>query len=146
MTAVELHECSAPPKLCDKSGCVIPSLALPGKRLSSSGRRGGPVPAASPMAFVAADSSLKSAPTWLHPCSLGRPTVQHPHCTAHWGCPPKVYRLIAFPDADLELQLLQKDAVQCAHFMWMVSALSDQLSIKKYQTGYCATALCFLES
>lgn len=79
----QLCGCAALPKLGQGSGCVPPPLALPGKRLSSSGRAGRPALPHGPRSLPplrqpleAAGCSLESAPASLHPCSPDRP-AQH---------------------------------------------------------------------
>lgn len=152
LTDVQPHKRSASPKLHKKSG--FPGLGT-GKRLSYSGRGGRPawwvdssVPATPPMAFKADDSSQKSAPTSLHPYSLGR---QGCYISASlqnsWGRLPEVCSLTPFPDAAFELlQLLQKQkrpTPACAFYVVSISFIYPAVNKKvpNWWLCYCTTFL-----
>lgn len=90
-----LVRCCALPELGEGSDCASPHLALPDKRLPSSGRAGRPAlphgqrslpPLRQPSG--AAGSSLESAPASLHPCSqTDQPYTHQPQCRAAGEAP-----------------------------------------------------------
>lgn len=137
--------CHALPKLGEGSGCVSPDLALPGKRLSSSGRAGGPAPPHGQRSLPplrepleAADSSLQNTPASLHPCSLDRP-AQHTSASlqSRWGGP----RTSAIPQTSTDpaferFQLLQKqvDPV-CTFYVGGVSSICPAVCKRSTNLG-----------